>query len=109
MSIRDIVAYQNPRVYDLFEHFERQVDISHHVSLSKDFIRALYEKHDLSITWTLEWTVELDVREYLNHAVQLEGGAAEIERPLEIGLRDREIRGYLVAKGRALSFRGMVS
>jgi len=72
VSIQDIVAYEDDRVNDFFERLERQIDISHHVTLAKDFVRALYERHNLTITSTLEVNVELNFREYLGHAVTVE-------------------------------------
>jgi len=105
VSIQDIVAYEDDRVNDFFERLERQIDISHHVTLAKDFVRALYERHNLTITSTLEVNVELNFREYLGHAVQSSECHSEIEKLLKIGLSDREISKYFSAKGGELSFK----
>lgn len=105
VSIQDIVAYENDRVNDFFERLEGQVDISHHVTLAKDFVRALYERHNLTITSTFEVNVELNFREYLSHAVQSAECYCEIEKLLKIGLSDRGISKYFSAKRGELSFK----
>ena len=105
VSIQDVVAYEDDRVNDFFEEMERQVDISHHVCLSRESIQALYERHNLTTTWKFALTVELNFREYLTHAVQSEECSAEIERLLRIGLKDSEISKYLVAKDRELYYK----
>lgn len=98
ISIQDIVAYENDHVNDFFEQLERHIDISHHVSLSKDFIRDLYKRHNVTITSTFEVNVDLNFKEYLAHAKQSEEGCAEIQRLLETGLNDREISQYFIEK-----------
>jgi SAM-dependent methyltransferase len=105
VSIQDVVALEDARVNDFFEELESQVDISHHVCLSKESIQALYEKHNLGITWTFELTVELNFRDYLTHAVQSEEGSVEIERLLRIGLSDSDICNHLVAKDGELYYK----
>ena len=105
ISIQDIVAYENDHVNDFFEQMERQIDISHHVSLPKDFIQDLYKRNNLTILSTFEVEVELNLKEYLGHANQSEKCRTEIQRLLEIGLGDSEISEYFVAKDGGLSFR----
>jgi ubiquinone/menaquinone biosynthesis C-methylase UbiE len=105
ISIQDIVAYENDRVNDFFEQIEKLIDISHHVTLSKDFIRDLYKQHNMSITSTFEVNVDLNFREYLTHAKQSEEGRTEIQRLLETGLSDQEISQYFSVKDGELYFR----
>ena len=108
ISIQDIVAYENDRVNDFFEQVERQIDISHHLTLSKNFIQDLYKRHDLTITSTFDVDVELNFKEYLGHAKQSEECRREIQKLLEIGLNDSEISEYFTAKNGELSFKRKV-
>jgi ubiquinone/menaquinone biosynthesis C-methylase UbiE len=105
ISIQDIVAYENDHVNDFFEQIERLIDISHHVTLSKDFIRDLYTRHNVTITSTFEVSVDLNFREYLAHAKQSEEGLAEIRKLLETGLSDHKISQYFSVKDGDLYFR----
>ena len=105
ISIQDIIAYENGDVNDFFEQIERHIDISHHVSLSKDFIRDLYKRHNVTITSTFEVNVDLNFKEYLAHAQQSEEGCTEIQRLLGTGLNDREISPYFSVKDGDLYFR----
>jgi ubiquinone/menaquinone biosynthesis C-methylase UbiE len=105
ISIQDIVAYENDRVNDFFEQIEKLIDISHHVTLSRDFIRDLYQRHDMTITSTFEVNVDLNFKEYLAHAQQSEEGHTEIQRLLETGLSDRKISQYFSVKDGDLYFR----
>ncbi len=105
ISMQDIVAYQNDRVNDFFEQLEQQIDISHHVSLSKQFFQKLFEAHNLAAARTFELTVELNFKEYLNHAVQSEKCSTEMERLLKNGLHDSEISGFFAVKGGELYFK----
>jgi ubiquinone/menaquinone biosynthesis C-methylase UbiE len=105
ISLQDIVAYENDRVNDFFEQMERHIDISHHVSLSKGFIQALYESHNLSITSTYEVTVILNFKEYLGHAKQSEESYTEIQDLLKSGMNDSEISEYFIVKDGELTFK----
>jgi len=105
ISIQDIVAYENDHVNDFFERMERQIDISHHVSLSKDFIQGLYEQHNLTVTSTHEVGVELNFGEYLGHANQSDECRTEIQRLLETGLNDGQISEYFTTEDGELFFR----
>ncbi|MBT8489637.1 MAG: class I SAM-dependent methyltransferase [Deltaproteobacteria bacterium] len=98
ISIQDIVAYENDHVNVFFEQIEKRIDISHHVTLSKDFIQNLYKRHNMTITSTFEVNVDLNFKEYLAHAKQSEESRTEIQKLLETGLNDREIFPYFTVK-----------
>jgi len=108
ISIQDIVAFDNDHVNAFFEQMERQIDISHHVSLPKDFILDLYKRNNLTILSTFEIEIELNFKEYLGHANQSEECRTEIQRLLEIGLNDSEISTYFIVRNGILSFRRKV-
>ncbi|MEN6319829.1 MAG: class I SAM-dependent methyltransferase [Syntrophaceae bacterium] len=105
ISIQDIVAYNNDRVNDFFEQMEKNIDISHHTSLSKGFIQSLYERHNLTVISKLEVAVELNFKEYLGHAQQSEECRTEIQRLLKTGLADDEISEYFTVKDGELAFK----
>jgi ubiquinone/menaquinone biosynthesis C-methylase UbiE len=102
ISIQDIVSYSDTKIDDYFEEFEREVDISHHKTLSKNYITELYDQRNIRIKNTFEVEVELNVQEYLGHAQQSEEGKAKISDLLEKGLHDPDISKYFIVKDRAL-------
>lgn len=104
ISIQDIVSYSDAKVDDYFEEFEREVDISHHKSLDKEFIKGLYNQKNLKITNTFEVEVELNVQDYLGHAKQSEESKAKIGILLEKGLKDPDISRYFEIKDQILFF-----
>jgi ubiquinone/menaquinone biosynthesis C-methylase UbiE len=105
ISIQDIVTYSDAKVDDFFEEFEREVDISHHKSLSKEYIKNLYDRRNIKIRNTFEIEVELNVHEYLGHAQQSEVVGGRIIDLLEKGLREPDISKYFINKDGVLFFK----
>lgn len=105
ISIQDIVSYSDTKIDDYFEEFEKEIDISHHKTLSKNYITELYDQRNIRIKNTFEVEIELNVQEYLGHAQQSEEDKAKISDLLEKGLHDPDISKYFIVKDRALFFK----
>ena len=102
ISIQDIVAYSDERIDSFFEEFERAVDVSHHKTLTKEYIKSLYDQRNLKIKNTFEIEIELHVQEYLEHAKQSAESKRKISKLLEIGLNNPDFSKYFIIKGRDL-------
>jgi len=105
ISIQDIVAYSDERVDSFFEEFEKAVDVSHHKTLTKEFIKSLYDQRNIRIKNTFEIEIELHFQEYLGHAQQSEESKRKISRLLEMGLNDPYLSKYFIIKDRDLFFK----
>lgn len=105
ISIQDIVAYSDERIDSFFEEFERAVDVSHHKTLTKEYIKSLYDQRNIKIKNTFEIELELHVQEYLGHAQQSAESKRKISKLLEIGLNDPDLSKYFIIKGRDLFFK----
>jgi ubiquinone/menaquinone biosynthesis C-methylase UbiE len=105
ISIQDIVSYGDAKADDFFEEFEREVDISHHKSLSKEYIRNLYDRKNIKTRKTFGVEVELNVHEYLGHAQQSEEARGRIIDLLEKGLSEPDISRYFINKDGVLFFK----
>lgn len=105
VSIQDIVAYPDKKIDNFFEEFEREVDISHHKTLSKEFIKTLYTQRDIKIKKTFEIEVDLNLQDYLGHARQSEESKSKISELLEKGLHDPDISNYFFVKDQNLFFK----
>ena len=62
-SIQDIVAYPDERIDHFFEEFEKAVDVSHHKTLTKEYIKSLYDQSSITIKNTFEIEIELHFQE----------------------------------------------
>ena len=105
ISIQDIVAYPDEREDSFFEEFEKAVDVSHHKTLSKEYIKSLYDQRNIRIKNTFEIEVELHFQEYLGHAQQSEKSKTKIEKLLEMGLNDPYLSKYFIIKDGDLFFK----
>ena len=105
ISIQDIVAYPDERIDRFFEEFEKAVDVSHHKTLTKEYIKSLYDQRNIKIKNTFEIDVELHFQEYLGHAQQSEESKTKIEKLLEMGLDDPYLSKYFIIKDGELFFK----
>ena len=105
ISIQDIVAYDDVQVNSFFEEFEKEIDISHHRTLSKEYINDLYDRNDIKITNTLDVEIELNVQEYLAHAQHSEESRGRIIELLQAGLKEHDISTYFRNKDGVLFFK----
>ncbi|MBU1697739.1 MAG: class I SAM-dependent methyltransferase [Proteobacteria bacterium] len=105
ISIQDIVAYDDKEVNDFFESFEQLVDTSHKVACSKSFILDLYQQHNVDILSTMEITIDLNLNDYLNHAVRSDKDTVHLKQFLETGLKDDVIKNYFQYKEKDFFFK----
>jgi ubiquinone/menaquinone biosynthesis C-methylase UbiE len=105
ISVQDIVAYSDEKIDNFFEEFEREVDVSHHKTLSKEYIKSLYDQRNIKIKNTFEIEIELHFQEYLGHAQQSTESKSKISRLSENGLNDPDISKYFIVKDRELFFK----
>jgi len=105
ISIQDIVAYSNEKIDNFFEEFENEVDISHHKTLSKEFIKAFYTQRKIKIKNTFKIEVDIHFQDYLGHAQQSEESKSKISKLLEKGLRDPDISKNFFVKNQNLFFK----
>lgn len=105
ISVQDIVAYDDAKVNDFFESFERMVDPSHKVTCSKSFIRDLYQQNRIQIVSALEVPVDLNMNDYLKHAVRSEKDTVVLRQVIKDGLQDDVIKNYFYFKGKELFFK----
>lgn len=108
ISVQDIIAYSNEKVDNFFEEFEREVDASHHKTLSKEYIKSLYDQRNVLVKKIFEVEIELHFQEYLGHAQQSEESKIMISTLLEKGLNDPDISKYFLIKDRDLFFKRKV-
>jgi len=105
ISVQDIVAYPDKKIDDFFEAFEREVDVSHHKTLSKSHIADLYDQTNIPIKNTLEVEIELQFQEYLGHAQQSKESKRRIKHMIQEGLNDPDISDYFIVKDQDLFFK----
>lgn len=98
ISVQDIIAYENPEINDYFEKLESLIDISHNKTLSCDFITQLFRNNDLEILRSHTINIDLNLHEYINHAVQTEERQKEINDLIDYGVNDTEITKYFIQK-----------
>jgi ubiquinone/menaquinone biosynthesis C-methylase UbiE len=98
ISVQDIIAYENPEINDYFEKLESLIDISHNKTLSCDFITQLFRDNDLVILRSHTININLNLHEYINHAVQTEERRKEINGLIDYGVNDTEITKYFIRK-----------
>lgn len=108
LSIQDIVSYDNRKINDFFEKIEKQIDISHNASLSKDMYLRMYSRNDIEIIRSFDVDVELNFSEYLGHAHQSKSSIKRINDLLEYGLEDEEISEFFIMKKEELFFKRKV-
>jgi ubiquinone/menaquinone biosynthesis C-methylase UbiE len=108
ICIEDIIVYDDKKLDDFFEALEVEVDRSHNHSLSKHTIFNLYKQHYIKVLRLFESTVELDVDDYVNHAVQSKNSKQKINQLLQAGLIDKNISPYFIKKEKRLYWKRKV-
>lgn len=94
ISIQDIVAYDDTYVNDFFESFEKLVDTSHTATCPKPFILNLYQQHNVEVLSTMEVAIDLNLNEYIDHAVRSSMDNVRLRELIEAGLKDNIIKNY---------------
>lgn len=99
------MAYDNAEANDFFESFERLVDPSHKATCSKSFILDLYQKNNINILSTMDVTIELNLIDYLKHAVRSKKDTVILRQLIKAGLKDDVIKDYFCFKEKDLFFK----
>jgi ubiquinone/menaquinone biosynthesis C-methylase UbiE len=105
ISVQDIAAYGNKAVNDFFESLERLVDASHKATCSTSFIRELYQRHRVGIVAEMEIGIDLNLCDYLGHALRSEKDAQRLEGLIREGLEDPVIKNYFYHNADDLFFK----
>lgn len=105
ISVQDIVTYNDKYVNNFFESFEKLVDASHNATCSRNFILEMYQKHGMEILSTMDVTIDLDLNDYLGHAVRTESDTAVLNRLIEKGLKDKIIGTFFHRRKNHLYFK----
>ena len=105
VSIQDIRAYDNEYVNEFFETFDKLVDISHNKTLSENDFNTLYLANGIKKTGEFKLEVDLNVKEYIDHAIQDEESILEIKDMLNKGLKDSRLNNFLFKRDDELYFK----
>lgn len=105
ISIQDIVAYDNKRIDNYFEKIEHLIDCSHHKALSANFLKRLCRQNKIELLSSHVVQIDLNLNEYINHAVQTNESRGQINELITYGLNDKEIHQYFIEKKGELYFR----
>lgn len=105
ICIQDIVAYENEFANDFFEEYDLLIDESHQKTLYQSEFEDLFKKRNIKIVDTYRLDVELNVIEYVNHAVQDNATEFKLELLLESGRNNRDLLDYLYEKNNELYFK----
>lgn len=105
ISIQDIVTYNNNYVNLFFETFDKLVDISHNRTLNEKEFTSLYTENNIEKTGEFRLTVDLNVEEYIQHALQEPEATIQIREHLEKGEKDKKLMGNLFRKEGKLFFK----
>ena len=105
ISIQDIVMYDDDYVNNYFETFDRFIDISHNRTLGISEINRLFQNNTISKSKEFRLDVDLNVNEYIGHALQASGEKVEIKKLLIRGQQDRKLSEFLFRKEGELFFK----
>ncbi len=105
VSIQDIRAYDDEDVNNFFETFDILIDPSHNKTLSEYNFNTLYNENNIEVTGDYKVEVDLNVNEYINHAVQDESSRLKIQKLLEKGKSDPKVRHFLFETDNGLFFK----
>ncbi|MDW3194575.1 MAG: methyltransferase domain-containing protein [Cytophagales bacterium] len=105
IGIVDITSYEDPEVNQFFERFDKLVDVSHNKTRDKHFFNQLFIDHKVQKTNEIMMNVDLNVQEYIDHAVQSEENKLEIQDLLSAGLKNEKLKNFLFMKQGELHYR----
>jgi ubiquinone/menaquinone biosynthesis C-methylase UbiE len=105
ISINDIAAYEDKYVNDFFETFDRLVDISHNKTLSEQEFNKLYLDNKIKKTGDFRISVDLNIKEYIEHARQNTKNKIKIRKLLNEGINDNRLSDFLFTQNGELYFK----
>jgi ubiquinone/menaquinone biosynthesis C-methylase UbiE len=98
ICIQDVTAFDDEKTNDYFESLEKNTDISHNRSLSKEEIFDLFSMNGIRILNTFQGKIELEFSEFVSHAIQAPENAEALNILLANGLKDASLSNYLYRK-----------
>lgn len=98
VCIEDISQNDDLKLNDYFEQLELKIDICHHKTLSRQEIIQMYRDNDVTITRFYESVVDLNLNDYINHAVQSKETQLKIQEQITYGLSDCLISKSIIRK-----------
>lgn len=104
ISVQDIIAYDDKGVNAFFESFEKLVDTSHKTTCTKSYIIDLYQQNHVEILSNMELAIDLNLNDYLKHAIRSDEDTDHLRRLIETGLKDKAFKKYFHYKDNALFF-----
>ena len=105
ISIQDIAAYEDDYVNDYFETFDKLVDISHNKTLAEFDFNKLYSDNRINKTGEFRLDVDLNVKEYIDQAIQDEESKLKTDYFLKKGLDDERLADFLFIRDNDLFFK----
>ncbi|MBU2629164.1 MAG: class I SAM-dependent methyltransferase [Proteobacteria bacterium] len=96
ISVQDITAYEDEYVNTYFEKLEKKIDASHYITLTKSQIFNCFNK--VKIQGLFERFNDLNLHDYIGHAIQDKKNGRELAAHIELGLSDKRISEYLIRK-----------
>ena len=94
IGICDIIAFENPYVDNFFEVLEKEVDVSHNKTLSKQDFLKLFRQNNITQDKIFEVEIEHIVSEYLKHAVRNDDSEKRIDLLIEQAKTDKAIKSF---------------
>lgn len=88
LFIQDIVGYGDPEIDAYVEELEIAIDNSHARTLLKDEFTDLFTEAGLAGIHGVEFSIRMDLDNYVGHAVQSDEMQTEVEKLIEKGLGD---------------------
>lgn len=108
IGIQDIIAQENADADEFFEEFEKAVDKSHNKTLPREFFIELYQRNGVKLIKTTEIDLELNVSEYIAHAVRDAKSEKYIKQLIHYGTSDEIISKYFANNDNELFFKRKV-
>jgi len=105
ISIQDIRAYEDDYVNEFFETFDKLVDISHNRTLNEKDFNQLYLDNGIKKTGEFKLDVDLNIQEYIEHAVQDDSNRLKINELLVKGQNDNRLKDFLFIRDNDLYFK----
>jgi ubiquinone/menaquinone biosynthesis C-methylase UbiE len=105
ISINDIASYEDKYVNNFFETFDKLVDISHNKTLSEKDFNKLYLDHKIEKIRDFSLSVDLNIKEYIEHARQDKKNKIKIRKILDEGMNDNRLSDFLFTQNGELYFK----
>jgi ubiquinone/menaquinone biosynthesis C-methylase UbiE len=94
VGICDIVAFENSTVDNFFEKLEKEVDASHHQTLSRQDFFNLFQINNMKVEKLFEVEIEHTISEYLLHAVREDENEKNIDLLIQQAKSDKAISSF---------------